>query len=529
MKALYVTADNFDESNPFGGSPTIRNELQALREIAEVEVINPSAELAPFDQDKEALATYMDNYRNKGFTLCHSYAGTWTQLVRQLRADGVKYTATCSAHDVPTSQREHKNLGVPFNYPHLTNPGLFQNYSEHLRLANCVIAPSPYAKSVLSKQGVTRVQVVPHGFDGPDKITKPPKNFVLGYIGSAGVDKGLTYLIAAWKDIDFGELHLAGKCCGYAETLCSQNNIKNVVFKGEIQDIAEFYNNISCLMLPSTTEGFGLPVLEAMAYGRSALASTNCGASFITPHVFEACSVEAIKKAIFEHSKLNLTELGLAARKASFNYTIKKQMEGYQKVWQNLPELPPFFGDGKLKVNVGSFVNMFHHGWCNIDSLDLFTFAKDNGYKFVQLDIKQQQLPFADASVDLMFSHHCLEHISWNDANTFIKECKRVMKPGGVFRIVVPSLEKLIETYQAGEMDKHSDNEGVAACSVQSGKFWALLTSGHSMAYDFAAMKTLGESVGFKVEEKDYREGEPQIISETWENLPDSLFIEMTA
>lgn len=525
MKALYVTAD--EVNTRFGGGPTIHNELQALRQIAEVDVINPT-EGQPFEQDKAALDIYMENYRGKGYSLCHSYAGTWTQLVRQLRADNIQYTATCSAHDVFISQREHKKLQIPFEYPHLINPGLFQNYSEHLRIANCVIAPSPYAKSVLEKQGVSRIQVVPHGFDGPDKVTKLPKNFVLGYIGSAGIDKGLLYLLAAWKSIDFGELHLVGKCCGAAESFCSQNNIKNVVFKGEMQDTAEFYNNISCLIMPSTTEGFGLPVLEAMAYGRSTLASKNCGASFITPYNFEACSIEAIIEAIKEHSKLNLAEIGLAARKVSFNYTSKKQMEGYQKVWQNLPELPPFFGDGKLKVNIGSFVNMFHYGWCNLDSLDLFVFAKENGYKFAQIDIKSQ-LPFTDRSVDLMFSHHCLEHISWNDANTFIKECKRVMKPGGVFRIVVPSLEKLIETYQAGEMDKHGDNEGVAACSVQSGKFWALLTSGHSMAYDFAAMKALGESVGFMVKEKDYREGESQIISETWEHLPDSLFIEMTA
>jgi predicted SAM-dependent methyltransferase len=49
-------------------------------------------------------------------------------------------------------------------------------------------------------------------------------------------------------------------------------------------------------------------------------------------------------------------------------------------------------------------------------------------------------LPFADCSVDDIFCEEAIEHISLQQGESLLKECFRVLKPGGVLRITTPSL-----------------------------------------------------------------------------------------
>jgi len=50
-------------------------------------------------------------------------------------------------------------------------------------------------------------------------------------------------------------------------------------------------------------------------------------------------------------------------------------------------------------------------------------------------------LPFADGTVDAVYSSHFLEHIYYSDAEAIIKECFRVLKAGGVLRLALPDGE----------------------------------------------------------------------------------------
>ena len=54
------------------------------------------------------------------------------------------------------------------------------------------------------------------------------------------------------------------------------------------------------------------------------------------------------------------------------------------------------------------------------------------------------RFPFADASLDYVFSEHHIEHIPWDRAQFMLSECYRVLKPGGGLRIATPSLEVLV-------------------------------------------------------------------------------------
>lgn len=66
---------------------------------------------------------------------------------------------------------------------------------------------------------------------------------------------------------------------------------------------------------------------------------------------------------------------------------------------------------------------------------------------FVNIDRKVGKeaypLEYADDSVDEIHASHILEHFSYADAKTALREWHRVLKPGGTMRIAVPDLNKI--------------------------------------------------------------------------------------
>lgn len=58
-------------------------------------------------------------------------------------------------------------------------------------------------------------------------------------------------------------------------------------------------------------------------------------------------------------------------------------------------------------------------------------------------------LPFPDASFDVVYHSHLLEHLPLEKAPFFMRECNRVLKAGGVIRVLVPDLEQAAKLYLA--------------------------------------------------------------------------------
>jgi SAM-dependent methyltransferase len=56
-------------------------------------------------------------------------------------------------------------------------------------------------------------------------------------------------------------------------------------------------------------------------------------------------------------------------------------------------------------------------------------------------------LPFEDNSVSVVYGAHVLEHLYLIDAQRLLSECKRVLRPGGVIRLVVPDLRSMAAGY----------------------------------------------------------------------------------
>ena len=58
-------------------------------------------------------------------------------------------------------------------------------------------------------------------------------------------------------------------------------------------------------------------------------------------------------------------------------------------------------------------------------------------------------LPYADASFHAVYARRILEHLTFEEAERFMSEVFRVLKPGGLCRIVVPDLEENSRYYLA--------------------------------------------------------------------------------
>jgi SAM-dependent methyltransferase len=58
-----------------------------------------------------------------------------------------------------------------------------------------------------------------------------------------------------------------------------------------------------------------------------------------------------------------------------------------------------------------------------------------------------EALPFDSNSISLVYSSHFLEHIPLAQVPSFLKECYRILKPGGIIRLVLPDFEEMCHEY----------------------------------------------------------------------------------
>lgn len=142
------------------------------------------------------------------------------------------------------------------------------------------------------------VQVVQHGISENFKVLDEndpklseikrkyqlPQKFIF-FLGNIEPRKNISSIAAAYKNIVSGnpklseyELVLAGNISPLYGDLIEKNNIKTCGYI-EREDRPYVYNLASLFVYPSFFEGFGLPILEAMACGTPVIASNNSSLS----------------------------------------------------------------------------------------------------------------------------------------------------------------------------------------------------------------------------------------------------------
>lgn len=70
--------------------------------------------------------------------------------------------------------------------------------------------------------------------------------------------------------------------------------------------------------------------------------------------------------------------------------------------------------------------------------------GKFAGLRYMDLT---KPLPFADGSLSAVFSAHVFEHLFPDEIDRLAREIARALAPGGVCRIVVPDMERIVALY----------------------------------------------------------------------------------
>lgn len=102
-----------------------------------------------------------------------------------------------------------------------------------------------------------------------------------------------------------------------------------------------------------------------------------------------------------------------------------------------------------LNIGCGS---RFNRDWVNIDIQPM-----DNS--ITPYDILNG-LSFDDDYFDVVYHSHIIEHIQKNKAQDFFDDCYRVLKAGGIMRVVAPDLEQIAKTYLCCLQNAYEDMPG---------------------------------------------------------------------
>lgn len=137
-------------------------------------------------------------------------------------------------------------------------------------------------------------------------------------------------------------------------------------------------------------------------------------------------------------------------------------------------------------------------------------------------------IPFDESTIPAIYSSHFLEHLFQEDAATLIRECYRVMRPGGIVRIGVPSLrEECARIKDAITAYENGDSEKIQLFVTSQLTGFVNEFSRHRFMYDYPELRNILMQSGFvAVTEKSFGVGDiPEVGSL---DTKEGLFVEAT-
>jgi len=240
---------------------------------------------------------------------------------------------------------EKFNVTIERAHPQIIEKGL-----REIEEADAVIIPSDFVYRSFAEMDtdMSKLHVIPYGVDtesfSPGE--KPDEVFRVLFIGNIGIQKGVHYLLEAWKQLKLknAELRLVGRIERDMEAVLTDYrglfSHKSYVPHEQIQ--REFHR-ASVFVLPSLQEGSALVTYEAMACGLPSIVSENTGSvlrdgqdGFVIP----IRDVEALKVKLlylYENPEVG-KEMGKSAEHYVRQFTWERYTDGVVAVYKNLLE-----------------------------------------------------------------------------------------------------------------------------------------------------------------------------------------------
>ena len=159
---------------------------------------------------------------------------------------------------------------------------------------------------------------------------------------------------------------------------------------------------------------------------------------------------------------------------------------------------------GGIKINLGSG-HWKLEGWVNVD-IDLES----------QPDVCSNLsggLPFTDGVAALMHCEDFIDQLTLEHAAEFLRECHRILVPGGVLRVLTPDMRKLAHMYLNDPQrlkTMWNDFVGVPLALETAGEIFntGMRFAGHTFLYDAETFTALCSQCGFDARRVEYQQSD---------------------
>lgn len=140
-----------------------------------------------------------------------------------------------------------------------------------------------------------------------------------------------------------------------------------------------------------------------------------------------------------------------------------------------------------MKLHLGCGANVMA-GWQNVDAWP--------SSSAVTLWCAPATLPFGDASIDVVYTEHFVEHLTLVELTATLGELRRVMRPGARLRVSTPDLATIVRDYTKKRTDRWHPvgwrPETLAAMVNEGLREW-----GHRFVHDFESLTIELDRAGF--------------------------------
>jgi glycosyltransferase involved in cell wall biosynthesis len=260
------------------------------------------------------------------------------------RLDARARRAVCTFHDLFVMTAEYSTAEFRARFA--------DQARRAAEMSDVIIAVSRFtADHVMELLGVPaeRIRVIHHGVHIPEEATEAPREKLVLFAGAIQKRKNVARLVKAFERLPGGwRLALAGSGEGYgaAEELRA---VEESARRADIdvlgyvsrEALEALYAQASIFAFPSLDEGFGMPVLEAMAHGvpvitsaRSALPEVAGGAALLVdPFDTEALGDALVTLAGDDARRCELARLG---RERARGFTWESAVEQTWRIYNEL-------------------------------------------------------------------------------------------------------------------------------------------------------------------------------------------------